>query len=119
MTKRKKEGNRDKSYKKEDELLIYEINIRYSKKQLEQLHQMRQTIPLRTFIRKQSLKGRIVKIERTQLEKELISQLRRIGINLNQITKQIHIFKANSQFETHLIEIESYIEELKKILKKI
>jgi hypothetical protein len=80
---------------------------------------MRQTIPLRTFIRKQSLKGRIIKTERTQLEKELIIQLKRIGVNLNQIAKQINIFKGNSQYENYIIEIDSYIKEIREYLKKL
>jgi len=118
MTK-KNERNREKAYKKENELLIHQIDVRYSEEQLSQLNQMRQTIPLRTYIRKQSLKGRIIKKERTQLEKELISQLRRIGVNLNQITKQINIFKENAQIDNYMIEIRSYLEELRERLKKL
>ena len=85
----------------------------------EKLEKIRKNTPLSTFIRKQSLRGKVIPEKRAQLERELIADLRRIGLNLNQITKQINIFKENAQIDNYMIEIRSYLEELRERLKKL
>jgi|GEM_PF-6888234 len=119
MKIRKRVDKRSKRYKNENERLMYEVDIRFSKKQLEKLEKIRKNTPISTFIRKQSLRGKVIPEQRAKLERDLIADLRRIGVNLNQITKQINIFKENAQIDNYMIEIRSYMEELRERMKKL
>lgn len=72
------------------------------------------------FVRKMALNGYILKLDLPQL-KELISQLRYMGNNLNQLTKRVHA--AGRVYEADLQDIRNRQEdiwsEVHRLLKRL
>lgn len=56
------------------------------------------------YIRTQALKGRVVVSEQRTLAPELFDELRRIGVNLNQLTRLAHIREEPPPHLPHLCE---------------
>ncbi len=68
-----------------------------------------------SFIRDSSVNGVIIKKD-TKLKRELIYEINKIGININQVTEAINIYKNDC---THIERLNKINDNLQKIIKLI
>lgn len=102
-----------------DDLRINSVEILYSNNELRDLKKIANNRCLSKFVRDASLTAVIKEKNKPSIsDTETVIQLKRIGNNINQISRQINLYRQDSYFDQHLRELDEYIEELKALIRK-
>jgi len=108
---------RFRRYKKEEDIFRNKIEVLFSDKQLNRLKEILQGRSMSHYIREMSLKGAdFEKNKPSRSDLLTVAQLRRIGNNLNQISRIYNTNKQHSDFDKHSKEIELVITEIKSTI---
>lgn len=117
MIKILKEIPKYRRNKNKDDLLINVIQVRYSNNQLRILNEILQGRSMSQYIRDTSLKGaNFEKNKPSRSDQLTVAQLRRIGNNLNQISRIYNTYKQHTDFDKHSKEIELIITEIRSTI---
>jgi hypothetical protein len=100
--------------------------VRLTEPELKQLHKKAQKAELslsRFFVKSALSDGQVLTAEEREEIKQLRFEIRKIGVNLNQIAYQINASRTGRSeppTETEITEIQKLVEQiLKKLLKKL
>lgn len=93
------------------------LNIRVSKEEKEQIKKIAKSlgVSVSTYTRKSLLKEHIT----SKTDIQTIFEIKKIGVNLNQLTKHINTLPINEEIERSLVFIKEYIDELKLITDRL
>ncbi len=93
------------------------LNIRVSKEEKEQIKKIAKSlgVSVSTYTRKSLLKEHIT----SKTDIQTIFEIKKIGVNLNQLAKHINTLPIDEEIERSLVFIKEYIDELKLITDRL
>ena len=93
------------------------LNIRVSKEEKEQIKKIAKSlgVSVSTNTRKSLLKEHIT----SKTDIQTIFEIKKIGVNLNQLAKHINTLPIDEEIERSLVFIKEYIDELKLITDRL
>lgn len=115
MEKVKQKRNR----KDDENKLVESIRVRFTKAQKENFQKKADAAgkDMATLIRESALKSRVTITSKTDTETKL--ELKRIGVNVNQITRVMNRHHNVSCMKEDLEKLEKLVDELRETIKKI
>lgn len=93
------------------------LNIRVSKEEKERIKKIAKSlgVSVSTYTRKSLLKEHIT----SKTDIQTIFEIKKIGVNLNQLAKHINTLPIDEEIERSLVFIKEYIDELKLITDRL
>lgn len=93
------------------------LNIRVSKEEKEHIKKIAKSlgVSVSTYTRKSLLKEHIT----SKTDIQTIFEIKKIGVNLNQLAKHINTLPIDEEIERSLVFIKEYIDELKLITDRL
>jgi type II secretory pathway component PulF len=118
-----------KKEKRKREKRETEIKIRLTAKEREEIRELarEEGLTVSEYIRKQALKRQAEEQAKLEMERQLVYQVRRIGINLNQMAKSLNILRKKGKLEDKdkkflrslEVKVETAFGEFKEVFKGV
>lgn len=110
--KRNRSGNKEDKFNQKVKVCLSEKQLKKYKEESAKLGWK-----LSRYLRERIDKNVINISSKTDIEMKI--QLRKIGVNINQITRRINAENHKINFNTHLNNLNIFLEEVKKVINKI
>lgn len=94
-----------------------DLHIRVSKEEKENIANKAKSlgISISTYLRKSLLREHII----SKTDIQTVLELKKIGVNLNQLVRHIHMLPVDEEIISSLSSIKKYMDELKQITEKL